>query len=72
MGAINAVGTQLTSHSVDHEATWPRVTLSNFQQRAGNAKELSGALAVRIAHFVAPEEFEDWDEYVTGPESIWM
>ena len=56
-----------------HHSPWPFVTMSNFQQRATNALELSGALFVSIAPRVDLSEIGDWDNYVQDPENnYWM
>lgn len=73
MGAISGLKVAITTHSVDHGSEWPYVTLSNFQQRAGNALELSGAIYVRIAHLVSRGEFDAWEAYVAGNNnSDWL
>ncbi|CAB9498657.1 Receptor-type guanylate cyclase gcy [Seminavis robusta] len=74
MGAISGLGVALASHSMGQKtfSEWPFVSLPNFQVRAGNARELSGALAVSISHIVPRGEFNAWHEFVNGPDNAWI
>jgi effector-binding domain-containing protein len=73
MAAISGLGVAASAHSLDHTSKWPYTTLSNFQQRAGNARALSGVLYVSINPLVTDDELRPaWEEYVNGPESQWM
>jgi hypothetical protein len=72
MAAISGLGVAASAHSVDQKTDWPFATLSNFQQRAGNARALSGVLYVSINPLVTEEQLPAWEEYVIGPESQWM
>ena len=72
MGAISGLEMAATTHSMDLGSDWPFVSMSNFQQRAGNALELSGAIYVRIAHLVERNQFEEWEAYVQSHDNKWM
>jgi hypothetical protein len=72
MAAISGLGVAASAHSLDQKTEWPLATLSNFQQRAGNARALSGVLYVSINPLVTEEQLPAWEEYVNGPDSHWM
>ena len=72
MAAISGVGVAATAHSVDHHIEWPYLTLSNFQERAGNARELSKALSASISPLVRADQLEAWEAYVRSEENYWM
>ena len=72
LGAISSMGVATIAHGVDHVRTWPRVTLSSFQQRARTAKSLSGALFVGLAPYVKAEDRRDWEEYVVSDDAYWV
>jgi len=73
MGAISGLGVANSAHSVDHKSEWPFVTLSNFQQRAGNARHLSGALMVSISPLVQSHQLQEWDDFVNDPaNNYWV
>jgi hypothetical protein len=73
MGAISGLGVAISAHSQNTESEkWPFVTLSNFQERAGNARTLSGALYVSINPIVdTKEELDRWEEYVLSEKNQW-
>lgn len=59
--------------AIESEAgTWPFVTISNFQERGGNAQTLSGALYISISPIVEAEELADWERYVLSGANSWM
>ena len=72
MGAISGLEMAATTHAMDSGDEWPFVTMSNFQQRAGNALELSGALYVRIAHLIERNQFDEWEAYAQNSSDQWM
>ncbi|CAB9496580.1 Receptor-type guanylate cyclase gcy [Seminavis robusta] len=72
MRAVSGLGVASISHATDTESKWPFVTLTNFQQRAGNARQLSGALMVSIAPRVTFNQVEEWDDFVQGKDSYWI
>jgi hypothetical protein len=72
MGAISGIGVAAEAHSQNAKSEWPFVTLSNFQERAGNARTLSGTLYVSINPIVdTKEELVKWEEYVLGENNQW-
>ena len=72
MGSISGLAVSETAHSVDHNVSFPFVTMSNFQEKGGHARSLSQALYVSISMVVKEEQLPAWDEFVLGPESDWM
>jgi hypothetical protein len=72
MAAISGLGVAASANSVDYNTRWPFATLSNFQQRAGNARALAGVLDISINPLVTDEQLPAWEEYVLGKESHWM
>ena len=72
MGAISGIGVAAEADSHSTKSEWPFVTLSNFQERAGNARTLSGTLYVSINPIVdTNEELVKWEEYVLGENNQW-
>jgi hypothetical protein len=72
MAAISGLGVAAEAHSQNDKSEWPFVTLTNFQQRAGNARTLSGTLYVSINPIVdTKEELDKWEEYVLGENNEW-
>ena len=73
MGAISGLAVAASAHSVDYKSDWPFLTLSNFQQRAGNARTLSQALYVSLNPIVTEENRAKWEEYVlSNSNNYWM
>ena len=62
----------LTSYALDREATFPKVTLPDFQIRAEKAKQMSTSDAIVWFPLVEDAERQDWEEYtaIAGPEWI--
>jgi hypothetical protein len=72
MGAISGLGVAASAHGLDAKSEWPFVTLSNFQERAGYARTLSGTLYVSINPIVdTKEKLDKWEEYVLGKNNYW-
>ena len=72
MGAIGGLGVTYSAAARDMQTQWPFVTLSWFQQRAGNARKQSGVLAVSLAPVVTAGQIDVWEEYVNSPNNSWM
>lgn len=72
MGAISGLGVQYSAYSTDNDGQWPMVTMSYFQQRAGNARLLSGALFLSVSPVVMPGYVKKWGEYVNSGNNSWM
>ena len=51
---------------------WPYVTLSNFQERAGNAQVLAGAIYVAICPLVSETQLPQWERYVQSDANFWV
>jgi hypothetical protein len=72
MGAISGLGVAATSHSLELKQKWPFATLSDFQQRAGNARTLSGSLYVSVSPIVyTKEDLIKWEVYVLSENNYW-
>jgi uncharacterized alpha-E superfamily protein len=72
MAAVSGLSVAATAHSTNQNAEWPFVTLSDFQERAGNARTLADALYVSFNPLVRKEQLAEWDEYVNGENNQWM
>ena len=73
MAAISGLGVAASAYGIDSQSSWPFVTISNFQERAGNARTLSGALFVTINPLVSGEQFDPWERYVLQDSAnYWM
>ena len=72
MGAISGLAVAASAHSVDHHSEWPFVTVSDFQQRASNARTLSQSLFVSLNPVVTNEQLPRWEEYVLSQNNYWM
>ena len=72
MGAISGIGVAAEADSHSTKSEWPYVTLTSFQERAGNARTLSGTLYVSINPIIdTKEELVKWEEYVLGENNQW-
>lgn len=72
LGSVSTVGAAYTAHSEDSGKAFPFVSLPNFAQQTASARHMSGAIFVGFCPIVTRENFEKWDEYVTGDENKWM
>ena len=72
MTGISGLAVADTAHSVDHSIEYPAMTMTNFQEKAGNARELSGNLYVSISSVVTKEQLPDWEIFVNGVDNEWM
>lgn len=78
MGVIASIGVQLTSDSMNNSVNstrtaWPYLSVENFHQRVGTAKDLPGVLQIGVAHLVGGNQFAQWDAFVLEPENhAWM
>ena len=73
MGAISGLGVAATVSAADTKSAWPFVTMSNFQERAGNARTLSGALYVSINPLVPGDQGNLWEGFAQNPSNnYWM
>eukprot|EP00934_Nitzschia_sp_Nitz4_P004266 Nitzschia sp. Nitz4//scaffold216_size36101//31917//35797//NITZ4_007786-RA/size36101-snap-gene-0.13-mRNA-1//1//CDS//3329542209//4256//frame0 len=72
ISAVSGLAVAATAHSQDANEVWPFITLSNFQERAGSAIALSGAVFLSISPLVQTEELALWEEYVRSDENAWI
>lgn len=75
MGSVTGLSMAFTSYGLDHkdETHWPFETLTNFQQKAKHARQLSKALYLGISHAVSQDDFDAWEQYIQQPENqIWI
>jgi hypothetical protein len=60
------------SVETEYPIGWPFITLSDFQQRAGNVKSVSGAIYVSVNPIVSADEVPLWESYVQSDANKWM
>ena len=72
MTSISGLAVSHTASSVDLGQTYPYVTLSNFQEKAGNARALSRTLFVSISNVVTKEQLAEYDQFVLSDNNTWM
>ena len=72
MGSVSGLAVSDTAHSVDHNLPFPYMTMTNFQEKAGNARSLSKTLFVSISNVVTKDELVQYDEFVLGGNNTWM
>jgi class 3 adenylate cyclase len=64
--AVRSLSISITSYAMHSpDAAWPQVSLPDFEVRAGEALELSGAEVIVFAPIVPLEDKERWEEYAT-------
>ena len=61
-GQIRLLSVTLTSHSLANGA-FPKVTIANFDRRAGDAGELSDTTLLYYFPIVTEDQREDWEQY---------
>jgi hypothetical protein len=72
MGAISGLGVAASANGLNNNEEWPFVTLSDLQERAGNARALSGTLYVSINPIIDnKEQLAKWEQYVLGENNQW-
>ena len=73
ISSVSALAIATSAHSIDLDSEWPFVQVSNFQQRAGNARESSGALYVSVNPIVEAGVLNNWETYILEEENNqWM
>ena len=72
MGSVSGLAVSETAHSIDHGLPFPFMTMTNFQEKAGNARSLSKTLYVTISVLVTKEQLPEWDRFVLGKNNSWM
>ena len=63
IGAIANLAVTFTEFARDRNVTWPYVTMTDFHQRAGSAREISNTLFVHMYPIVTNETRAGWEEY---------
>lgn len=70
---MSAVAGLAVTATVDGNYSWPFVTLNAFQERASNARFLSGAIYLSINPIVnGNEELAAWEKYAQSDANSWM
>lgn len=74
MSAVSGIAVSLTADTLKANATesWPFVTMSNFQERAGSARKLSGAIYVSINPIIESNQLYAWERYVQSDVNKWV
>jgi hypothetical protein len=72
MGSISGLAVSETAHSIDHDLPFPFMTMTNFPEKAGNARGLSKTLYVSMNMLVSKEQLPAWEKYVMGSNNTWM
>jgi hypothetical protein len=63
LGAIASLAVSFTSYARSTNATWPFVTMNDFQQRAASARSLSDSLFLELLPMVSSETRSSYEEY---------
>jgi hypothetical protein len=72
ISAVSGLAVTATGQADGQKEQWPFVTMPNFQERAGNARALSGAIYLSINPLVPSGHLPDWEKYARGPQNAWM
>ena len=74
MAAISGIAVAATADALQYNSneSWPFVTMTNFQERAGSAKRISGAIYVSINPIIQSNQLSDWESYVLSDANSWM
>ncbi len=74
MSAVSGIAVSVTADTLKANSTesWPFVTMSNFQERAGSARKLSGAIYVSINPIVESNKLSKWERYVQSDANYWV
>lgn len=63
LGAIDGLALDLSSYARGTNATWPLVTLPDFDMRGGSTRSLADALSIMLLPVVTEETRTSWEEY---------
>ena len=72
ISAVSGLAVSASGQSIGQTEQWPFITMPNFQERAGNARTLSGAIYLSINPVVPASLLPAWEAYVRGPNNSWM
>lgn len=65
LSAVASFGTTITSYTLAVNATWPFVTVPQFEARSSHILNLAEAIAIAFAPLVYPKDRETWEnDYV--------
>ena len=62
-GQLRSLATAITGHAIDHNQTWPYVTVSHFDIRAQEAGAVAGSELILFAPIIDGPDAEKWAEY---------
>lgn len=68
MSAVAGLAVTVTAEAEE----WPFVTLGAFQERAKNARTLSGAVFLSVNPLVKMAQLDKWESYVQSSANSWM
>mmetsp|Transcript_18031 Transcript_18031/g.27936 ORF Transcript_18031/g.27936 Transcript_18031/m.27936 type:complete len:1210 (-) Transcript_18031:105-3734(-) len=72
IAAVSGMAVAASGEVLGQKEQWPFVTIPNFQERAGNARTLSGAIYLSINPVVATDQLPDWEKYIRGQVNSWI
>jgi hypothetical protein len=72
IGVIGGLRISLIAHALDHNKTWPFVTLSSFQRRAATVTRMSNSIYLGIHPIIEDANRVEWEEYVASEGFQWM
>jgi hypothetical protein len=68
MAAVAGLAITVTAEAEE----WPFATIEGFQERANNARSLSGAIYVSVNPLVKVGQLDRWESYVQSSANSWM
>jgi hypothetical protein len=72
ISAVSGLAVIATADAEDRGQEWPFVTLNAFQEKAKNARDLSGAIYISLNPIVQSDQLVDWEKFVLGGNNSWM
>ncbi len=75
MATVDAQNQVLNASLTNSESVfvgWPFVTIDAFQERANNARSLSGSMYVSLNPIVQPNQLNEWEKFVQSNANSWM
>jgi hypothetical protein len=72
ISAVAGLAVIATADAQERGDEWPFVTISAFQEKANNARDLSGAIYLSLNPIVQPDQFLEWEKYVLSDVNSWM
>ena len=68
---IESLATSITSHALDANETFPRVTLPHFDLKTQQLSSVAGADLIFYAPILEEKDREDWEQYAFENQD-WM